>query len=71
MKKLLIASLVALFTLYGLAWLYSNTLKPTPLEYRPVMQQYDIPSIVPNNASQQSSIKKENVSFESAHKRTE
>lgn len=75
MKKILIASLVALFTLFTLVWLYSNILKPTPLEYRPVMQQYDVPksvpSIVPNNTSQQSSIKKENVSFESAHKRTE
>lgn len=79
MKKILIASLVALFTLFSLAWLYSNILKPTPLEYRSAMQQYNvpngIPSLVPNNASQKSSIKKENVSlkesFESAHKRTE
>jgi hypothetical protein len=79
MKKILIASLVALFTLFSLAWLYSNILKPTPLEYRPVMQQYDIPrgipSTVPNSAYPQISVKKENVSlkesFESAHKRTE
>jgi hypothetical protein len=79
MKKILIASLVAIATIYGLAWLYSNILKPTPLEYRPVMQQYNIPSgipsTVPNSASPQTSIKKENVSlkesFESAHKRTE
>lgn len=79
MKKILIAALVALATIYGLAWLYSNILKPTPLEYRSVMQQYEIPSgipsTVPNSAYPQSSIKKQNVSlkepFESAHKRTE
>jgi hypothetical protein len=67
MKKILIASLVALLTIFSLAWLYSNILKPRPLEYRPVMQQYDIPTSVPsgipNSIHPQVSIKKENVSL--------
>lgn len=68
MKKLLIASLVALFTLYGLAWLYSSVIKQSPFEYIPVVEQR-------HNVQQNTNIKKENVSlkesFESAHKRTE
>lgn len=68
MKKILIVSLVALLTLYGLAWLYSNIIKRSPLEYMPVVEQK-------HNVQQNTNIKKENVSlkesFESAHKRTE
>lgn len=73
MKKILIASLVALAAIYGLAWLYGHIAEPVPSVFNSV-KEYQIP------APQNTNIQKDNVSlksdnkkltFESAHKRTE